>query len=288
MEPTKVCVKCSERRPMSRYGKNPRMNGGYEHVCKDCKAAQARARRKVRKSTKHCYRCRTYKDISEYDKKEGTRDGYATTCRTCEVSVKDLVTRTRMKVCTECKRNQQLGRFSKHKKMLDGHESVCKDCRAVREKKRREKIDPELVERRKQTEARRKHWRDVHHGRDPFRVLRDSASVRAKKADVPFTITIEDLFQMWEDCAGHCPVSGQKMTLEVADGQKNRSPYKASLDRIVPDEGYTLENSRLVCWQVNAMKHTRSDEDLLRWCQYIVDEADRAEKEITSLLKKFK
>lgn len=285
MEPTKVCVKCKERRPMTRYPKNERMNGGYEHVCKDCKAAKVRERRKENKVAKHCYRCKEYKPVEEYAVSEATRDGLATICNTCTVSLKDITLRVRMKVCTECKRQQSFAAFSKSKRMLDGHESVCKNCRSVREKKRRAERNPALLE---QESLRKERDRLRYRGQDPFKLMRNAASTRAKKAGVPFDITADDLYQMWEDCAGRCPVSGQKMTLKVSAGQSNRSPFKASLDRIVPEEGYTLENSRLVCWQVNCMKAQLPDEELIRWCRYIVEENVRAEKEITSLLKKFK
>lgn len=44
-----------------------------------------------------------------------------------------------------------------------------------------------------------------------------------------------------------------------------------SLDRINPKEGYTKENTRLVCTHVNMMKSNLSDKELLNYCQKIIN-----------------
>ena len=43
-----------------------------------------------------------------------------------------------------------------------------------------------------------------------------------------------------------------------------------SIDRINPDEGYTLENTQIVCMAVNQMKSDLTMDELLLFCKYII------------------
>ena len=172
------------------------------------------------------------------------------------------------KTCTHCKRSQVLSAYPKNKRLRDGHDQICKTCRAERERIRRRVLDPELAGR---EAARKKRNRLRMRRYDPFQLMVNAARTRARKRGVPCDIEANYLLKLWETSKGVCPVSGHEMDLKIAEGQGKRSPYKASLDRIVPSRGYVPGNVRLVCWAVNAMKQNMDDAELLDWCTAIVD-----------------
>ena len=45
--------------------------------------------------------------------------------------------------------------------------------------------------------------------------------------------------------------------------QRGHTSYSASVDRFDPDQGYTIENSRMILFGLNALKGTGTDQDML-------------------------
>ena len=74
-----------------------------------------------------------------------------------------------------------------------------------------------------------------------------NCKTRSKRLGVPFDLDGEYLRSLFEEQGGECKLTGLAMT---TDGVKG--PYTASVDRIVPEKGYTKGNVRWVCWAVNA------------------------------------
>jgi hypothetical protein len=89
--------------------------------------------------------------------------------------------------------------------------------------------------------------------------LRNKALQRAKDKNLEFTLTKD--FILNKVLNGVCEVTG--VALDFSGGA--RKPYTPSLDRIIPDQGYTPENVRLVCWIYNSAKGTFTDEDVLNF-----------------------
>lgn len=85
--------------------------------------------------------------------------------------------------------------------------------------------------------------------------------LRGKEPD-GFSLTPEDLMQIWERQDGKCAYSGILMT-SYRDGI-SRVDLNASIDRRDPARGYTLDNVHLVCNRINVMKHTL-DENMFMW-----------------------
>ena len=83
---------------------------------------------------------------------------------------------------------------------------------------------------------------------------------RNRKLD--WQITAQDLVKMWEKQNGKCALSGVYLT-HHKDGSGAKE-YNASIDRISGEKGYTVQNTQLVCYRINLMKHTLS-EDLFYW-----------------------
>ena len=95
-------------------------------------------------------------------------------------------------------------------------------------------------------------------------------SARKKKGQKVWDLDWCDVKEKWEKCKGHCQVSGTEMT-HHRDGTGKKIYTNVSIDRINNDIGYNKENTRLVCWGVNAMKHSMSDAEMMLWVSRIYD-----------------
>jgi len=78
----------------------------------------------------------------------------------------------------------------------------------------------------------------------------------------------EKVFALYHKQKGLCALSGVPMTYLCKQGIV---PTNASIDRIDPNKGYTLDNIQFVCHMVNIMKWTMSVEGLLEWCTLILN-----------------
>jgi len=85
-------------------------------------------------------------------------------------------------------------------------------------------------------------WRNHNLGRHFIH----TSSQRAKRIDVPYSLTHEDLTPFPTIC-GYCGVG-----LAIRYGK--RGPSSPSLDRIIPSLGYTKQNVVVCCWQCNRLK----------------------------------
>lgn len=85
-----------------------------------------------------------------------------------------------------------------------------------------------------------------------------------------FDLTTEFLEQLFENQKGLCPITGFKITLEGSQ-EFELKRFTASLDRIDSSKGYTKDNVWFVTLQANYMKSQLTLEELVRWCQRIVD-----------------
>lgn len=109
-----------------------------------------------------------------------------------------------------------------------------------------------------------KKWaRDSYHRRknDPEKLvgfLLKDARVRAKKKNVPYDLTEEDLLPL----PTHCPVLGVEF-------DKSRR-YSRSLDRIVPELGYVKGNVQIISQLANAMKWDSTPEERIAFAKWVL------------------
>jgi len=92
---------------------------------------------------------------------------------------------------------------------------------------------------------------------------------RGLRGFVTFEISPEDVIALWEKQDGRCAISGVYLTHHV-DGS-GKKEYNASIDRICGDKGYTIDNIQLVCYRINIMKHTLSEDMFYWWVKTIND-----------------
>lgn len=79
-----------------------------------------------------------------------------------------------------------------------------------------------------------------------FRMAKSRATVKGRE----FTITLQDLLDLWEKQGGKCAVSGRAFELAFTDGD-GPHPDGLSLDRVDANIGYTAGNVRLVTYHIN-------------------------------------
>lgn len=92
----------------------------------------------------------------------------------------------------------------------------------------------------------------------------------AKRRNIPFSLTIEEAWDKFVGQERRCAVSGVEIQF-APDTQTRHSLQTASLDRIDSNRGYTLDNVQWVHKVVNFMKHSLDQDELLLWCQRIVE-----------------
>lgn len=88
-----------------------------------------------------------------------------------------------------------------------------------------------------------------------------------RKETHDFTITKEDLHELYDQQKGICAYSGVEMT-NIKDGEGYHLT-NISIDRVNNDLGYVKGNIALVCLSVNMMKYTMELKDLIKWCKLI-------------------
>ena len=93
---------------------------------------------------------------------------------------------------------------------------------------------------------------------------RQSAKQRATELGLEFALTTGDLHELWNKQRGLCAISGAEL------GYVGTGWCAASIDRIDPSKGYTLDNVQWVCWRVNDAKSNMKNEDFITMCAAII------------------
>lgn len=87
------------------------------------------------------------------------------------------------------------------------------------------------------------------------------------KQGIEFTLSLQDVLDLWEKQGGRCALSGVLLTYNQGghyNGNK-RGDFNASIDRINTKGPYVKTNVQLVAWRVNSMKNDLSEEMFLWW-----------------------
>lgn len=98
--------------------------------------------------------------------------------------------------------------------------------------------------------------RKSYHANPETRML-SSARARAKKAGVPFEITVDDIV-----IPDKCPVFGFELQNGVS---RDTSP---SIDRIRPELGYVKSNIQIISTRANRIKNNSTPEELRMLADY--------------------
>ncbi len=97
-------------------------------------------------------------------------------------------------------------------------------------------------------------WADAN----PTRIILARAKCRAKKAGIPFDLTLADVL-----VPELCPVLGVRL-----EWRGRRTDYSPSLDRIDNARGYVRGNVIVVSWRANRLKSDASSDELRRVAEF--------------------
>ena len=145
------------------------------------------------------------------------------------------------RVCGVCNEEKNIWQFSlldKTKKTTAERKTICKNCSAALNEKQR----------------RNKDWK--HNAR---KVLLSNAKQRAKKLNIEFTLTKDDIV-----IPDTCPVFGFPLKRE----ERESWMYAPSIDRIDNTKGYIKENIIIVSRRANILKKDATIEELRKLADY--------------------
>jgi len=150
------------------------------------------------------------------------------------------------RICTSCNIALPLARFETFN---DGKfRGVCRDC-TYAQRARKMSASPEAF----------------------LKTLMVQLKSARRNEDIAFTLTADEVCELWEVQAGKCALSGVLLTYQrdgkSGDGKKKE--FNASLDRINPGGPYSRENVQLVAGRVNTMKHTLGEDMFIWWIKNI-------------------
>ncbi len=129
----------------------------------------------------------------------------------------------------------------------------------------RHEILSEEIKAKKKTknEYQYKYWQD------DLKILLRQTKSRANIKGIEYTLTHEDLCNMYKQNNGMCALSKIKFDGRKQDGLRIR-PYLPSIDRINPGGSYTKENCRLICAYLNQALNQNGVEMLIKMVGSII------------------
>jgi hypothetical protein len=155
-------------------------------------------------------------------------------------------TKLETRVCTQCERERPLVLFPPKNKF--GHKGIrsflCQGCLDTRRRERR--VYKKSTSKRGVTVTRK------------AKQMWAAARLRAWRQRLPFTLTeewIADRLQI-----GRCEVTGLEFD-GIATG--DRTAFTPSIDREMPEQGYTPNNCRMVVWGYNSAKGAGTHDDVM-------------------------
>jgi hypothetical protein len=162
-----------------------------------------------------------------------------------------------LKKCSNCKESKPLTEFPKNRTNKDGYSYLCFICNRASTKSYREKNGERYYENQK----RRRLDEGVFVSQTFYNI-----KTRAQKKGLEVDITRDYLLETLQATEYKCAVTGITFDRN-SSGRKKANAFRASVDRIDSNKGYTKDNIRWVCWAVNQMKSDRTDEEFKFWVE---------------------
>lgn len=182
------------------------------------------------------------------------KEAFHNICKSCE----DEARRNRewkegKLLCHCCGEYKDVNEFSPNggaNPVRNNHRSICRECSTETQKERNRSLPDE------QRLKKCLRWRWL------------GARDRSKKHGMDFSLSLEDLENLWLEQNGTCALSGIKMTYELQNG---RTSTNVSIDRIDQSKGYVTGNVQLVCMACNQIKSDLSEDEMYQFCKKIVE-----------------
>ncbi|MBP7983233.1 MAG: hypothetical protein KAY97_00105 [Chromatiaceae bacterium] len=116
---------------------------------------------------------------------------------------------------------------------------------------------------------------------DDLKILHRQTKSRAARKSIEYTLTHEELCEMYKQNNGRCALSKIMFDGRKQDGLRIR-PYLPSIDRINPGGAYTKENCRLVCAYLNQALNQNGVEMLIKMVGSIIVNNKNLANDLTS------
>lgn len=170
-----------------------------------------------------------------------------------------------MKKCNKCNTDKELNEFHICKSNKDGFYNICKLCKKEYDKKYRESEKITKLYKSKKYRDRKSEYRRFISKTKPERMIFIAAKARAKKYNIPFNITIDDIV-----IPEKCPILEIPLYRKEYGKGGSFQPNSPSLDKINPKLGYIKGNIMVISMKANAMKYNASEEELLLFSKNII------------------
>jgi len=255
-EPLRVCLDCgmeaTKEEDLKLFSKSKVCNYGRMNLCRKCDNERHRkyneAHPEQTKERQRKYREANPEKIIEYNRKHyaANKGKYRERARKYRKDHPEKV--------KEATRKWQKANPEKARKYReDNREKIIEYNRSYF-----------IANREKINEQRRRRYEQ-----DPFKFRSEYIRKRSKTNGLSFDLTSEYLEQLWDECGGICPMTGNPM---LKKSERN-DPFVVCIDRIIPDKGYIKGNVRLVSLWYNTARSNWGDDFTLEMCQRVVERA---------------
>jgi hypothetical protein len=102
-----------------------------------------------------------------------------------------------------------------------------------------------------------------------------SSKKTAKRKNIPFSLQPSDIVDALR--RGVCEATGMPLSMTTLD---RNDPWRPSIDRIIPSNGYVPGNVRIVVWMYNAAKQQYCDSDVIAMARAIVGKHGLSEERV--------
>lgn len=109
------------------------------------------------------------------------------------------------------------------------------------------------------------------HSRYVNGLLINKWKLEAKKREIEWNISNDEIDVMWEKQEGMCALTGRPMK----GGFIGNKYHRCSLDRIDYKRDYTVDNCQLILGVVNLAKHVLNNIDFIQLCKDVVKYSDK-------------
>jgi len=174
------------------------------------------------------------------------------------------------KQCSKCREILPIDNFHKNKSTSDGYAAVCKPCfkifsssykqnnkQAVSEYNKQYRATHLDTLREKGRAATKSGW---HNPKLHPQMLLILVRSRAKKYDIPFNLTVDDIV-----IPSHCPI----LDIPLIPGKGKLHDGSPTVDKINPQLGYVKGNVRVISFKANRLKSDMDAQILRRILAYI-------------------
>ena len=172
------------------------------------------------------------------------------------------------KICARCGIDKYSNDFAKKADTTDKLQSYCRECNTSNHREHL-KNNPEVRERalertrkwRKENKEINKQICDAWREANPLQNYLIEIRSSAKKAGVPFNLTLDDF-----NIPKTCPILG----IELVKNKLSAKDNSPSIDRIIPDIGYVKGNIQIISFLANKMKNSADFEQLRSFAKWVL------------------